>query len=193
MLDTFIKCSWGTRYHSGRSHIIHSCSASRLCNISKRYRWMCDLPLRDGADALRVNWLSIEIADANGKVTLSQQLRHRSARRLRQRRRDGRQAAARAGRWRTNVQHAQNQGLQSRAQFRPRNQPLGRGPRHSQISWHSPAAPSPASQIRRGREPEPKSTPDSSVTCEPLPPTSSSPLATAHGHPGLRQTAGQTP
>jgi hypothetical protein len=33
------------------------------------YLWMCDLPLRDGEDALRVNWLSIEIADANGKVT----------------------------------------------------------------------------------------------------------------------------
>src|SRR5579883_3310388 len=33
------------------------------------YRWMCDLPLRDGADALRVNWLSIEIADPSGKVT----------------------------------------------------------------------------------------------------------------------------
>jgi hypothetical protein len=25
------------------------------------YRWMSDLPLRDGADAMRVNWLSIEI------------------------------------------------------------------------------------------------------------------------------------
>jgi hypothetical protein len=33
------------------------------------YRWMSDLPLRDGDDALRVNWLSIEIADAKGKVT----------------------------------------------------------------------------------------------------------------------------
>jgi hypothetical protein len=33
------------------------------------YRWMCDLPLRDGKDAMRVNWLSIEITDPNGKVT----------------------------------------------------------------------------------------------------------------------------
>jgi hypothetical protein len=33
------------------------------------YRWMSDLPLRDGEDALHVNWLSIEIADAKGRVT----------------------------------------------------------------------------------------------------------------------------
>jgi hypothetical protein len=33
------------------------------------YRWMGDLPLRDGKDALRVNWLSLEITDAKGKVT----------------------------------------------------------------------------------------------------------------------------
>ena len=33
------------------------------------YRWMCDLPLRDGNEALHVNWLSIEIADPNGRVT----------------------------------------------------------------------------------------------------------------------------
>ena len=30
---------------------------------------MCDLPLRDGGDALRVNWLSIEITDPGGTVT----------------------------------------------------------------------------------------------------------------------------
>jgi hypothetical protein len=33
------------------------------------YRWMGDLPLRDGKDALRVNWLSLEITDAKGKLT----------------------------------------------------------------------------------------------------------------------------
>lgn len=33
------------------------------------YRWLCDLPLRDGPDALRVNWLSIEIADPTRRVT----------------------------------------------------------------------------------------------------------------------------
>jgi hypothetical protein len=33
------------------------------------YRWMCDLPLRDGADAMRVNWLALEITDPNGRVT----------------------------------------------------------------------------------------------------------------------------
>jgi hypothetical protein len=34
-----------------------------------RYRWLCDLPLRDGEDALKVNWLSIEIRKARGEVT----------------------------------------------------------------------------------------------------------------------------
>jgi hypothetical protein len=34
-----------------------------------RYRWLCDLPLRDGPDALQVNWLSIEITNAAGETT----------------------------------------------------------------------------------------------------------------------------
>jgi hypothetical protein len=34
-----------------------------------RYRWLCDLPLRDGDGALTVNWLSIEILDQAGKIT----------------------------------------------------------------------------------------------------------------------------
>jgi len=34
-----------------------------------RYRWMEDVPLRDGKDALKVNWLEIEISKPNGKVT----------------------------------------------------------------------------------------------------------------------------
>jgi hypothetical protein len=34
-----------------------------------RYRWLNGVPLRDGADALAVNWLSIEIVDAAGKTT----------------------------------------------------------------------------------------------------------------------------
>lgn len=34
-----------------------------------RYRWMEGVPLRDGKDALMVNWLEIEIAKPNGKVT----------------------------------------------------------------------------------------------------------------------------
>jgi hypothetical protein len=41
----------------GRQRFRHTC------------RWMCGLPLRDGKDALRVNWFSIEITDPNGKLT----------------------------------------------------------------------------------------------------------------------------
>lgn len=35
----------------------------------QRYRWLCDVPLRDGKDALHVNWFEIEIVDAAGTVT----------------------------------------------------------------------------------------------------------------------------
>ena len=34
-----------------------------------RYRWLEGVPSRDGADALLVNWLEIEIVDQAGKVT----------------------------------------------------------------------------------------------------------------------------
>jgi len=34
-----------------------------------RYRWMTEVPLRDGTDAMTVNWLEVEIAKPNGKVT----------------------------------------------------------------------------------------------------------------------------
>ena len=37
--------------------------------VTHRYRWLCDVPLRDGEDALIVNWLEIEIAAPDGKVT----------------------------------------------------------------------------------------------------------------------------
>src|SRR6267143_818226 len=33
------------------------------------YRWLCDVPLRDGADAMAVNWLTIEIRNAAGELT----------------------------------------------------------------------------------------------------------------------------
>ena len=34
-----------------------------------RYRWLQDVPLRDGKDAMRVNWFSIEILNASGATT----------------------------------------------------------------------------------------------------------------------------
>jgi hypothetical protein len=33
-----------------------------------RYRWLADVPLRDGTDALPVNWLAIEISNPAGKL-----------------------------------------------------------------------------------------------------------------------------
>ena len=41
----------------GKSKIIH------------RYRWIHDVPLRDGKDALRVNWFEIEILNLSGEET----------------------------------------------------------------------------------------------------------------------------
>lgn len=34
-----------------------------------RYTWLCDVPLRDGKDAMKVNWLQIEICNAKGEIT----------------------------------------------------------------------------------------------------------------------------
>jgi len=34
-----------------------------------RYRWLKDIPLRDGEDALHVNWFEIEFVNKAGKVT----------------------------------------------------------------------------------------------------------------------------
>ena len=35
---------------------------------TRRYRWFEDVPLRDGEDAMHVNWIGMEIVDAKGKV-----------------------------------------------------------------------------------------------------------------------------
>ena len=37
--------------------------------VTHRYRWLEGVPLRDGKDAMLVNWLEIEIVDAAGKTT----------------------------------------------------------------------------------------------------------------------------
>jgi hypothetical protein len=37
--------------------------------VTHRYRWLEDVPLRDGADAMTVNWLEIEIVDPAGRTT----------------------------------------------------------------------------------------------------------------------------
>jgi hypothetical protein len=37
--------------------------------LTYRYRWFEDAPLRDGKDAMLVDWIGVTITDANGKVT----------------------------------------------------------------------------------------------------------------------------
>jgi hypothetical protein len=38
-------------------------------SLTYRYRWIEGVPLRDGKDALAVNWLAVSITDAKGKTT----------------------------------------------------------------------------------------------------------------------------
>jgi hypothetical protein len=38
-------------------------------SLTYRYRWLNDVPLRDGKDALGINWLGVSIRDAAGKTT----------------------------------------------------------------------------------------------------------------------------
>jgi hypothetical protein len=37
--------------------------------VVHRYRWIHDVPLRDGKDAVKVNWFEIEIVNSSGEVT----------------------------------------------------------------------------------------------------------------------------
>jgi hypothetical protein len=37
--------------------------------LTYRYRWFTGAPLRDGKDALNVNWIGLTISDAKGKTT----------------------------------------------------------------------------------------------------------------------------
>jgi len=37
--------------------------------LTHRYRWFTDAPLRDGGDAMPVNWVGVTITDAKGKAT----------------------------------------------------------------------------------------------------------------------------
>jgi hypothetical protein len=42
--------------------------SKRKSTETRRYRWFQDVPLRDGKDAMLVNWIGMEIVDAKGKV-----------------------------------------------------------------------------------------------------------------------------
>jgi hypothetical protein len=42
--------------------------SKRKSTETRRDRWFQDVPLRDGKDAMLVNWIGMEIADAKGKV-----------------------------------------------------------------------------------------------------------------------------
>src|SRR3954447_22402034 len=39
--------------------------------LTSRFRWFAGAPLRDGQDAMLVNWISVTITDAKGQVTYS--------------------------------------------------------------------------------------------------------------------------
>jgi hypothetical protein len=56
-------------HHRRRVGEPHGTRQTRSDLVSHRYRWISGVPLRDTKDALAVNWLEVEIADAGGKVT----------------------------------------------------------------------------------------------------------------------------
>jgi hypothetical protein len=45
------------------------CDSTLDGRTTYRYQWLCDVPLRGDAKAMTVNWLMIEILDADGEVT----------------------------------------------------------------------------------------------------------------------------
>ena len=47
----------------------HSVTRKRSRKARLRYRWFTGAPLREGKDALSVNWIGLAIADASGKTT----------------------------------------------------------------------------------------------------------------------------
>jgi len=63
--------------HKILGEYLHGVTLDSLTRTVKRgktralyhYRWMSGVPLRDGADALAVNWLEIAITNAEGKLT----------------------------------------------------------------------------------------------------------------------------
>jgi hypothetical protein len=59
-----------TEYLTGvelpRHEVVHKGGRTRSVH---RYRWLEEVPLRDGADAMAVNWLQIEILDGAGELT----------------------------------------------------------------------------------------------------------------------------
>jgi hypothetical protein len=57
-------------YQRGVALHVHEESVKRgKQRYAYRYTWLCDVPLRDGRHAIRVNWLQIEILNAKGATT----------------------------------------------------------------------------------------------------------------------------
>ena len=85
-----------------------------------RYQWLCDVPLRGDAKAMTVNWLMIEVLNADGRGDLSQQLHHRYGGQPGERRRTCRVWPGTLEDRERRFQHPEDQGLSPGAQFRPR-------------------------------------------------------------------------
>ena len=119
-----------------------------------RYRFMTGLPLRDGDDALRVNWFEIEIARPNGAVTYRNAFVTDLAVN-----RDTIAELAACGRGplenrERNVQCPQASGLPPRTQLRPRQEDPGQ-----RAGRAEPARLRPARGLRPDRNPVATGTP----------------------------------
>ena len=113
-----------------------------------RYRWMTDLPIRDGDDALRVNWPEITSARPDGTVHLPRHLRRQPRGEPRQRRRTRRLRARPMEDRERDLQRPQAARLPPRTQLRPWQGHPGQRTRRPQ-----PARLRPARGLRTHRRP----------------------------------------
>ena len=107
-----------------------------ICKRGKRtttiYRWLNAVPLRATDDAILVNWFSIEILNAKGKRTYYNSFVTDLADHLRHRRRTGRLRPRPVEDRERDLQRAQDQRIQSRAQLWARQENPRQRPGHPQ-------------------------------------------------------------
>jgi hypothetical protein len=99
-----------------------------------RYRFIEKVPLRDGEDAVLVNWIGFEILDAKGVVKYKTAFRHLAAGNQGQCRRRRRLRSREVEDRERKLQRAQEPRLRTRAQLRPRREFSGHDARRAQLA-----------------------------------------------------------
>src|SRR3954469_301504 len=63
--------SWHAAAHSQKRLPVREIIPHRVTLSNYRFRWFAGAPLRDGQDAMLVNWIGVTVTDAKGQVTYS--------------------------------------------------------------------------------------------------------------------------